>query len=173
MDTASLIEYDENLIFVYHDDFPTTRYIRRSFDGGQSWTEPKRLFSHVGSNGPASMVIDNGENLHMIFGNRVFQNNQDIHGMWHSIWQDDQWQDPLVIASGPPIRTGPLDMRFDPSFANAVISQGDTLLVVWRTDPLAGENGIWYSYRRLDVPALPIIALPVSSSEIVLEDVAG
>ena len=36
-------------------------------------------------------------------------------------------------------------------------SQGNVILVTWRTDPAAGDNGVWYSFEKIDAPELPVI----------------
>jgi hypothetical protein len=48
---------------------------------------------------------------------------------------------------------------FDPRAARAVVSNGNLILVAWTTDGFAGENGAWYSYKQVDAPALPSVAL--------------
>ena len=35
------------------------------------------------------------------------------------------------------------------------------------TDPAAGKNGIWYSYKQIDAPELPIVELPTDENSIV------
>jgi hypothetical protein len=158
-DTPSMVEYDGSLILIYHNGFPLTRWMIRSGDNGQSWSAPTRLFEQVGSNGAAALVIDSSHRLHMIFGNRV--GSPEIHGLWHSIWLEDSWSVPEPIVSGPQIMGGSTGIEgFDPSFAQAVISRGDLLLVIWRHDPMAAPTHIWYSYITLDSPELPVKLLP-------------
>jgi hypothetical protein len=45
-----------------------------------------------------------------------------------------------------------------------VVSQGNTILVTWRTDLLSKGNGVWYSYKQVDTPELPVIELPSASN---------
>ena len=153
VDTPSIIEYDDELFVIYHDDRPTTRHMRRSSDGGQSWTDPVRLFPHVGSNGAASLIIDGNNVMHMFFGNRL--DSTGAHGMWHSDWLGNRWSDPEAIVSGP-VAPG-----FDPARPRSVISQGNTMFVVWQTEPgqinLGTSLGDWYSYATLDTPELPLV----------------
>ncbi len=157
-DTPSMIEYDDSLIVIYHNDFPTTRYMTRSFDAGKTWTAPTRLFEQVGSNGAAALVVDSSDTLHMFFGNRV--GDPAIHGLWHSLWLGEGWSVPEAVVSGPQVLRGMNgEEGFDPAAAQAVISQGNLLLLVWRHDPLAGPYHIWFSYRYLDTPELPTQAV--------------
>jgi hypothetical protein len=159
-DTPAIIEYNGQLIVIYHNNFPTTRWMQRSYDGGDTWTVPVRLFAHVGSNGAASLVKDSDNVLHMFFGNRI--GNPAIHGMWHTTWQEEtqHWREPEPVDSGPRVVGRVGGNGFDPSAARAIILQGNILLLTWVTDPGAGRNGVWYTYTKLDIPETPIKPLP-------------
>ncbi len=148
----SIIEHDRELFLIHHAASPggVTCYMRRSTDGGKTWTDKVRLFSHVGSNGPASFVIDSNDVLHMFFGNRVTIDRVIYQGIWHSVWSDGQWTAPEAIVSGL------VSDDFDPSIANAVASQGNTVLLTWMTDPGRLERGTFYSFAVIDAPELPV-----------------
>jgi hypothetical protein len=162
--SASIIEYKRELFVIYHDSNPTTRWMRRSQDGGENWTEPVRLFDHIGSNGAASLIVDGKEDLHMFFGNRIGWPS--IHGLWHSTWDGYRWSIPSPIVSGPRIIDDSRRFGFDPSFPHAVVSQGNTFLVLWRTDPGARPNGIWFSYATTDIPEEDLVPLPTFTEQI-------
>jgi hypothetical protein len=131
----------------------------RSTDGGNTWSDGMIPFRQVGVNGAGSFVIDGNNNLHFLWAQRITA-NPDIHGVWHSIWQNGRWTEPEAIVSGPSIVDIVGDRAFDPTDVRAVISQGNVLLVVWRQDPGLKGNGIWYSYRVLDALELPRVAVP-------------
>jgi hypothetical protein len=151
--SAAIIDYKGELFAIYHYDNPTTRWMRRSQDGGINWSEPVRLFDHIGSNGAASLVIDSNDDLHMFFGNRIGWPS--IHGLWHSKWQGNHWSMPLAIISGPPAP------NFDPGRQQAVVSQGNVIMVNWIQELGRPErNGVWYSYQVLNAPERPISVLP-------------
>ena len=156
--TPSIIKYHDEVFLIFHNDQPTTHWMSRSSDNGETWSQPIRLFHQVGGNGPVSMVIDSNDTLHMLFGNRVDETG--THGVWHSMWFDGRWKVPEPMVSGPQIPIGPNDEEgFDPSFIQAVVSRGNLLFVIWRHDPVAGPTSIWYSYRILDAPEYPSIPL--------------
>jgi hypothetical protein len=158
-DTPSIIKYNDNLMLVYHNNEPTTRWMRVSADNGETWTQPVRLFDQVGSNGAAAMVIDGNNTLHMFFGNRVGM--PAIHGAWHSQWLGEQWSKPEPIVSGPQVPAGAHGTEgFDPSFLQATVIRGNMLFIIWRHDPQAGPTNIWYSYKTVDAPQQPITPLP-------------
>ena len=137
--------------------------MRRSRDGGEIWSNPVPLFlQHVGVNGSLSPVIDSKNVLHLFFGQRI-TGFPDIHGIWHSVWQGDHWTEPEAIVSGPQVTDLEGDTAFDPYEARAVVSQGNVVLVTWRSDPGNKGNGIWYAYEFLDAPELPIATLPSQS----------
>lgn len=169
-DTPTIIKYQNEIILIHHNDQPTTHWMYRSSDDGETWTQPIRLFEQVGGNGPVSMVIDSSEILHMLFGNRV--DSTGIHAVWHSRWMNDHWSNPEAIVAGPQIRIGPNgEEGFDPSFIQAVISRGNLLFTIWRHDPMAGPTNIWFSYRTLDATELPptpfqVITAPTSESPV-------
>jgi hypothetical protein len=152
--TPAIMEHGNQLIALYNNNMPTTRWTRRSFDGGDTWTDPVRVSGHVGTNGPPFMIeLDNGV-LHMFFANRI--GNPAIHGVWYTIWQENEqrWRVPEPIVSGPGGR------GFDPQHVQATLVQGNVLLLTWVTDPSSGRNGVWYTYTRLDAPPLPRQPLP-------------
>ena len=150
----SIIAHEDELFLIYHTG-DQSRHMRRSSDGGDTWTGAVKLFPHVGSNGAPSLVVDNNNVLYMFFGNRV----GGVHGMWHSVWQGAYWSDPEALASGPVIKGEIGGEGFDPSHARAIVSQGNVILVTWDTDPQNGLNGVWYSYTTVDAPELPAVAL--------------
>lgn len=156
--TPTITEHD-NVLFAVFNLTPKIS-MRRSFDDGATWSDPVILFPrHVGVNGSLSLVTDSNDNLHLFFGQRI-TGNPDIHGMWHSLWVNNRWTEPDAVIKGPRV----LDIEgysgFDPYEARAVVSQGNVLLVTWRTDPGdIRDNGVWYSYAVLNAPELPIATL--------------
>lgn len=149
-DWPSIKSYDGELILVYQDGNPATRWMRRSQDNGVTWSLPERPWPHVGEYRDAIMIEDSDNVLHLLTGNRTADC---CHGMWHAVWQGDKWSD-LV-----PVVMGPKSVHFDPSGPEAVIVQGNTLLVTWWTDTgHKYRNGAWYSYTQLDSPKLPLLA---------------
>ncbi|KAA3661574.1 MAG: exo-alpha-sialidase [Chloroflexi bacterium] len=161
-DTPAIIEYDGELTVTFHNDVPTTSWIRKSSDGGFTWTDPVRFAAgFVGSNGAVDYVVDSSNTLHAFWGNRT--GSPIIHGMWHRIWLGDRWGEVEAVVSGPQVVDEIGGDGFDPKFARAVISRGNILLLTWTTDGFAGENGAWYSYTILDAPQLPAVPIPVPS----------
>lgn len=154
-DWASIIHYHGELIVIYQDGFPATRYMRRSADEGITWSNPVAPWPHVGEYSAAVFLVDSSDVLHVILGNR---NGDCCHGMWHGVWRGSQWAplDALV--------TGPKTPEFDPSRPSAVLSQGNVLLATWWTDTGGGpRNGVWFSYGILNTPELPLVPFPTST----------
>jgi hypothetical protein len=89
-----------------------------------------------------------------------------VHGVWHSIWNDqsETWGPYEAIVRGEKVLDRVGYTSFDPSSARAAVSQGNVLLVVWRTDPGSKGNGVWYTYDVLDTPELPVFPLPTPAS---------
>jgi hypothetical protein len=165
--SIALLEYKSELFVMYDNGIPeqgVVRLTRRTDDGGRSWSEPVRPFpEHVGGNGPAAFVADSGGQLHVFFGQRTQGTAaQQRHGMWYSEWHEQvrSWGGVHDIISGPLVQDVEGDKGFDPSAATAVVSQGNLLMVVWRTDPGNGANGAWYSYTELDTPITALLPLP-------------
>jgi hypothetical protein len=147
----SIIAYRDDLFVIYQDGFPATRWMRRSTDGGESWEEAVRPFPHIGEYEHAVLLKDSAEVLHMVLGNRV--GDPEVHGMWHSIWLGGRWSDLEPIVSGP------VSADFDPSAPQAVISQGNVMLVTWWMNTPEATMP-WYSYATLDAPQLDIVPPP-------------
>lgn len=157
-DWPTLTSHDGLLILMYQDSFPATRWMRTSNDGGLSWTNPVRPFNYVGEYRHVAFAADSNGFLHMFMGNRT---EDAVHGMWHSVWMGDRWSELEPVVAGPRITEGAMDQHFDPTGPEAVISNGNLLMVVWFTDPGAGQNGVWYSTARVDAPELPAQPLPL------------
>lgn len=151
----SIIACNGELFVVYQDSRLATRWFRRSSDSGHTWTDPVRPFDHVGEYKHAVLLMDSNDTLYMILGNRI--GVPATHGMWYSVWQGDRWSDLEAIVSGP--ASSVPGAEFDPTAPQAVVSQGNVLLVTWITDMMAGRNGVWYSYTTLNAPELPVMPL--------------
>jgi len=156
--TPTIIEH-QNVVFSVYNMTPKLM-MRRSTDYGVTWTDPVQIFErHVGVNGTLSLTSDTNKTLHLFFGQRI-TGNPDIHGMWHSTWLGGRWSEPDPVVSGPQVSDFETDTAFDPYDARAIVSQGNAILVTWRSDPGNKGNGVWYSYATVDAPELPIAALP-------------
>jgi hypothetical protein len=159
--TPTIIEYKGVLFAIYNLTPKIT--MRRSIDNGLTWDDPTVLFSrHVGVNGSLSLVIDGNDQMHLFFGQRITgsKGTPDMHGMWHSIWLNGRWTEPDAVIKGPRIVDKEGLSGFDPYEAHAIVSQGNVILVTWRTDPGdIKDNGVWYSYATLNAPEAPIATL--------------
>lgn len=156
---ASMISYKGTLFLMYNCGAPPQRWLRRSSDGGITWSNAVNSFtSLVGENGIPVFLIDSDNRLHVILANRI--GSPEIHGLWHSEWDGQRWNEPEAIVSGPRSR------EFDPSLPQAIISQGNVLLATWRQDPgpEMQTNGVWYSYATLKTSELTPIALPTMAA---------
>lgn len=153
----AIVEYDSEIFVAY-----SGIYITRSRDGGRTWSDPVKPFIHTGVNGVVSFVVDSNNFLHLLWAQRI-SGNPDIHGVWHSIWENGRWSEPEAVVSGPQIPDQIGANAFDPYDVRAVISQGNILLATWRSDPGLRGNGVWFSYITLDSPELPV-QIPVTTS---------
>jgi hypothetical protein len=141
----------DELILVYQDSFPATKFMRLSKDLGRTWSDPVRPFPHIGEYENPIIVRDGDGVLHMFLGNRI--GDPGTHGMWHSIWLGDGWSDLTPIVSGPRTNT------FDPSAPQAVVSQGNVILVAWWNN-VVDAGPATYSYTVLNTHELPIVPNP-------------
>ncbi len=152
-DWASIIPYKDQVIMVYNCGNPATRWVRRSTDGGRTWSLPTQPFALVGETGPMALAIDSNNVLHGVLANRTSDNR--LYGLWHTTYNGDTWSAPKSITTGP--RTN----DFDPSRPRAVMSQGNLLAVVWRNDPGPDMTPmLWFSYAKVEAPELPEKPLP-------------
>jgi hypothetical protein len=162
----NVIEYESEVLVVYYNSRGNGLWLIRSGDNGQTWTQPVRIApTHIGRNGAASFAVDSNDILHMFFGGRIpGRGGPDIHGMWHTAYQDGPIRGLEPVVAGPLIHDLVGDKGFDPFDAHAVISQGNVLVVTWRTDPGQGTNGVWYSSEILNSPEIPLETLSPSPS---------
>ena len=172
-----VVDNGREVFIVYNSGNPFTdqpigagRPIQRclvSFDGGSTWNGPLDPFPlHVGRSGEHALTLDGNGNPHTVYTQRIESfdesgNYSIIGGVWHSVFQDGIWSNPDRFVSTVPAH----DVR-------AVVSQGNVLLVVWRQDPGGGASGIWYSYKVLDEPELPVIPLATASLDFTVTETA-
>ena len=162
--TPRLTEYNNTLIALYNVSLKII--MRSSSDEGKSWDDPSVIFPrHVGVNGSLSLVTDSNNDLHLFFGQRI-PGSPDIHGMWHSTFGNNRWTEPEGLVKGPKVTDLVGYNGFDPNGARAVVSQGNVILVTWRTDPGSVGNGVWFSYKKFDAPELPVTPWPDLESNI-------
>jgi hypothetical protein len=159
----TIIEYHGALLVVYI--MTPKLMMQRSNDNGQTWDDPTRLFPrHVGANGSLSLIIDSTSTLHLLFGQRI-TGNPDIHGMWHSTYQNGHWLEPEAVASGPLVMDKTGATGFDPFEAHGAIVQGNVILATWITERGSEGNGVWFSYKLLDSRENPAVPIPLASSQ--------
>ena len=155
--TPSVMEMNNEVIVSYYHNNVNGNWWRMSKDGGATWSLPEQISSrHVGTNGGVSFVVDGSNVLHAFFGGRIDENN---HGLWHITFSGVTWVNLEPVVRGPQIRERAGGNGFDPRSARAVIVNGNVVLVTWGTDGIAGTNGAWYSFKRLDAQELPSMIL--------------
>lgn len=158
--TPSVIEYKGDLFIGYYHHRTNGRWWRRSTDGGKTWTDPVQLASQiVGTNGGVSFVIDSNDVLHAFFAGRTDADGN--HGMWHLVWRGTIWSQPDPVVKGKDVTDREGGNGFDPTFARAIVSNGNMAFVTWGTDGGVGTNGAWYSYATLSAPELSNVPLPL------------
>ncbi len=153
----TIISYGNEVMAMYIVCDPCERRLRRSLDGGQTWTDPVEPFASRGDYRGAIFVVDSEDVLHVILGDRKRGTT-----VWHSVWQNGRWgePEPTIPASEEMAYPAGHPLSFLPTDPHAVISQGNVMLISWTMDPGQGDNGTWYSYGILDVPELPLVPLP-------------
>jgi hypothetical protein len=162
-DWPSVAAHDGALFVVYMDGGPPpTRWLRRSTDGGETWSIPHRPFPQEGENGHAVLLKDSSNTLHIVLSNRV--GDPPVGGTWHGVWLGTKWSDLQLItprseAEAKATGSYGYSQVGNSSRPNAVISQGNVLLVTWwhdmRDAPPAG-----YSYTVLDAPQISPSPVP-------------
>lgn len=172
----TVIEYKNEVFITYNNGIPPSgvppsQWYMRSFDEGKTWTVPLRISPlHVGRNGVSSFVVDSDNVLHLIFADRIPITVNGVYdaigGIFHSVWSGSGWSEPQPIAAMSGSETAAANLNnpdfpaFAPFNARAMISQGNVILATWMSDPGFANNGVWYSYSRIDAPILPIEPLP-------------
>jgi hypothetical protein len=160
----SVVEYERDVFISYYHWNINGQWYRVSSDNGDNWSKPIRLSNrHEGRNGSVSFVVDSSQTLHLFFAERTIEN---IHGVWHFLWKDRRWIDRPSVIEGPRIVDEVGGKGFDPHSANAVIVNGNIVLVTWATDGGAGLNGGWYSYAVLDSPKIAAEEIPALTPQL-------
>lgn len=127
---------------------------RVSSDGGLTWDGPGSPFPLLnGRSGEHALVVDSVGGIHGLFMMRIDRmvNGEfnPVGGIWHSVYNGQVWSVPERFVP-----------TLLPAYVRAVISQGNVLLVVWIEDLGDGQSGVWYTFKVLDTPELPLEPLP-------------
>ncbi|MEM9773169.1 MAG: sialidase family protein [Chloroflexota bacterium] len=155
-DWASVTTINDRIIILYQDGSPTSKFMRFSPNDGRYWSEPQKIWPHIGEYENAVFLKDGDGGLHAILGNRL---GDCCHGMWYSRYEENKW------SNLQPLIQGPKTLDFDPSAPTAVISRGNLLLASWWMDS-ADRNGAWYSFGYLpDSAELPTLELTLPEEE--------
>lgn len=94
MDINIAIPADHGLNVVWVCGVQAQRCTARSTDGGDTWSNPQRIFVDlIGLSGWDSLVVDGGGNLYWLTVLRYPQ------AMYYSAWNGASWNDPPVAAS--------------------------------------------------------------------------
>lgn len=158
------ISISENKIVVfYNSGNPSSGYVgigrpvqmvRVSDDGGDTWSEASQPFPLLqGRSGEHTLAEDSNGVIHAMFIQRIDRtiNGQysPIGGIWHSEYRNNNWTEPERIS-----------IPFAAHDIHSVVSQGNVLLATWRADPGVGALGVYYTYKLLDAPELPVELVP-------------
>lgn len=168
-DWASMIIHDGALFVLYMDGPPApTRYMRRSFDGGETWTAPERPWPQVGENGYAVLLKDSANVLHVVLSNRIGE--PAVGGTWHATWLGNGWSELELItprSEAEAQNTGSYSHEYASrsSRPNAVVTQGNVILATWWHD-MRDQPPAAFSYVVLDAPALPAEPLPTLEASV-------
>ena len=158
----SIIEHDGELFVLYEDGtgtvgIPPAMWVRRSSDGGNTWSEAEQPFPQVGGYEQALLLEDGGGVLHAFFGGRRRRSYR-LAVLWHSQWREGRWTETEAVASSLG-RPAEAQQRFGPSGPRGAISQGNTVLLSWWND--APEKTVAsFTFGTLDAPELATVALP-------------
>lgn len=78
------------IVWAAGDDF-LVRYYRYSKDSGQTWSSPLRFFEDINGQAFDGLAVDGNGNFHYFAQARFPQ------GIYHSIWDEEQWTSPAMI----------------------------------------------------------------------------
>lgn len=160
----SIVDNGVNVVVMYNSGNPFVdrpvgfgrpiQRVRLSKDQGESWQDPIDPFlHHQGQSGEHTLVVDSNNIVHTLFIQRIDALVDGVYhpigGIWHSELQGDHWGEPERLIP----KISPVDVR-------GIVSQGNVLLAVWHADPGSEDHGVWYSYKTLNVPELPLTPLP-------------
>lgn len=156
----ALIEHQGQLFLLYEDGtgdvgIPPAMWVRRSSDGGATWSAAEQPFPQVGGYEQALLLEDGAGVLHAFFGGRL--GDPIIGGLWHSQWRDDRWTETQAVASSLG-RPAEAQQRFGPSGPRGAISLGNTALLAWWNDAPERTTASFTS-GVLDAPSLAAIPL--------------
>jgi hypothetical protein len=132
--------------------------VLHSEDGGETWSDPGSPFPrHLGRSGSHALDVDSAGVVHAVFIQRIepvdVERYAPIGGLWHSEYENGRWSEPELVDLG----------EFSGHDVQAVVSQGNNLLVAMREDPGVARKGVWYTSTYLNIPELPVSIPPTPS----------
>lgn len=156
----ALVEHQGQLFLFYEDGtgavgIPPAMWVRRSSDGGATWSAAEQPFPQVGGYEQALLLEDGAGVLHAFFGGRL--GDPIIGGLWHSQWRDGRWTETQAVASSLG-RPAEAQQRFGPSGPRGAISLGNTALLTWWNDAPERTTAS-YTTAVLDAPSQAVIPL--------------
>jgi hypothetical protein len=122
------------------------KYFQESHDGGVTWSDVTAILpsgTGGGSEGIVNLAIDSTGGLHIIYSNKGC--------VWYTARPvGQQWSEAECISSG----AGPAQVLESPTMA---IQLGNQLHVLFWTE----RRQLWHTSLTLDVPAEPVLPVPV------------
>lgn len=138
------------LTLLHVDESSNGRIERRSIDGGQSWSEPRRVIAEMeGVNGFLVPLLDGDQQLHLVINMRPSADQRT--GIYAAPRAGLDWAPIVPVA---------VDAPYGPSahYADAALRVGNEIHVVW--SQLRGGE-IWHVQGTIGgVAPLPVLPLP-------------
>ncbi len=163
--TALTVDSKGNPFIVYRGVHNDRLYFQRSFDGGNTWTDPVELpyarARDIADNNLDyySLASDSANNVHLLMvGFTPALASTTTPALIHMTFDGVRWQLPRIV----------MHNNLYPELPRLTIYNGNQLHAVWftRSQLFASERSgeraihqIWYSNARLNLPAQPGLAL--------------
>jgi hypothetical protein len=165
MSHPGLIIDGKSIFAIWAGDQQLHREYRISTDGGESWSDPRRMFGNlVGQAAGAGLAVDSGGRVHYATQVRYPM------AIWHAVWDRGHWSAPSIAYFIQNDAFAPVGDRIRAHNVRLAVRSGNQLVMTFTSSPGDGPLQLYAMHRTFrDVPAVDPIPTPTLSSPTIPE----
>ncbi|MBK8900852.1 MAG: exo-alpha-sialidase [Anaerolineaceae bacterium] len=141
---------------------------RYSTDAGLTWSEPTRIFGSLNGQAFEALAADGAGRIHYFGQIRYPQ------GIYHSIWDGEEWTEPELIYLISSNSTDPIGNRIHAHHTHPAILAGNQVVLTFADSPPEPERRLFVTIHTLtDIPQSHLMSTPTPTPIPTLAPEAG